>query len=348
MRFSGFKIDAFALETILLVCARRINPAKVPTQFNFGQQSMDRFESLQLFTRIVELSSFSRAAAVLGIPRATATHGIKELEARLGIRLLERTTRHVRPTVDGQAFYERCVFVLSELDDAESSLRHVAASPRGVLRVDMHGTHATRVVLPRVNEFRNRYPGIDLTVSGGDRLVDLVREGVDCVIRAGAPKDSALVARPLAVMPQVICASPEYLSRAGTPRTPEDLAGHQAVRFFASNGAVDYPLELLIDGQIREFHLDGWMAVNDAESYVVCALQGCGLIQVPRFHLEADLQAGRLVEVLSDWQSPGLTLSAMYPHHRHLSPRVRVFIDWLCEVYTDAFGALPVDYRLAT
>src|SRR5690606_16678025 len=137
---------------------------------------MDRFDSLQLFTRIVELGSFSRAAAALDIPRATATHAIKELEGRLGTRLLDRTTRHVRPTPDGQAFYERCVHVLSELDDAESSLRHLAANPRGVLRVDLHGTHATQVILPRIDEFRARYPGLDLVVSGGDRLVDLVRE----------------------------------------------------------------------------------------------------------------------------------------------------------------------------
>lgn len=323
---------------ILLVCRIRINPAKLPTEFNHGQQSMDRLDALQLFTRIVELSSFSRAAAVLDIPRATATHAIKELESRLGTRLLERTTRHVRPTVDGQAFYERCVFVLSELDDAESSLRHVATNPQGTLRVDMHGTHATKIVLPRIHEFRQRYPGIDLTVSGGDRLVDLVREGVDCVIRAGTPRDSALVARPLAVMPQVICASPDYLARFGTPLTPDALAEHQAVRFFSSSGAQDYPLELLIDGQVRSFALKGWMAVNDAESYVVCARRGCGLIQVPRYHVEEDLRAGYLVEVLSEWQSPGLSVAAMYPHPRHLSPRVRVFIDWLCGVYADQFG----------
>ncbi|MFS2155750.1 LysR family transcriptional regulator [Pseudomonas sp. Pseusp122] len=309
---------------------------------------MDRFDSLQLFTRIVELSSFSRAAAMLGIPRATATHAIKELEARLGIRLLDRTTRHVRPTLDGQAFYERCVFVLSELDDAESSLRLVASNPRGMLRVDMHGTHANRIVLPRINEFRQRYPGIDLTVSGGDRLVDLVREGVDCAIRAGTPRDSSLVARPLAVMPQIICASPDYLSRFGTPQTPEELPSHQAVRFFSSSGAVDYPFELLINGQIREFALEGWMSVNDAESYVVCALRGCGLIQVPRFHIEEELRAGLLIEVLSDWTSPGLSLSAIYPHQRHLSPRVRVFIDWLSEVYKDRFGPLPAAHLLST
>lgn len=302
---------------------------------------MDRLDSLQLFTRIVELGSFSRAAATLEIPRATATHAIKELEARLGTRLLERTTRHVRPTLDGQAFYERCVHVLSELDDAESSLRHVASNPRGVLRVDMHGTHATQIVLPRIDDFRARYPGIDLVVSSGDRLVDLVREGVDCVIRAGSPRDSTLVARRLASMPQVICASPEYLASFGTPRHPDELAAHQVVKFFSSSGTVDAKLELVVDGQVREFALGGWMSVSDAESYVVCALRGCGLIQLPRFHIEDALSAGRLVEVLSGWRSPDFPLSALYPQHRQLSPRVRVFIDWITKLYEAKFGPLP-------
>jgi DNA-binding transcriptional LysR family regulator len=300
---------------------------------------MDRLDALQLFTRIVEVQSFSRAADMLDIPRATATYAIKELEARLGTRLLERTTRQVRPTLDGQAFYERCVQVLSELDDAEASLRHVASNPRGVLRVDMHGTHATRIVLARIDEFRGRYPNVELVVSSGDRLVDLVREGVDCVIRAGNPRDSSLVARRLASMPQVICASPDYLARHGTPRHPEELAGHQAVRFFASGGGSDYPFELTVDGAIREYAVGGWMSVNDAENNVVCALRGCGLIQVPRFHVEDELRDGRLVEVLARWTSRELVVSALYPYRRQLSPRVRVFVDWLCELYVQKFGA---------
>jgi len=300
---------------------------------------MDRFETLQLFTRIVELRSFTQAAAHLDIPRATATHAIKALEARLGTRLLDRTTRDVRPTLDGQAYYERCVLVLNELDDAEASLKQVAANPRGVLRVDMHGVHASQVVLPRIDEFRARFPQIDLVVSGGDRLVDLVREGVDCVLRAGTPRDSTLVARKLASMPQVICASPEYLARVGTPRHPDDLPWHQTVRFFASGGGVDYPLELTVDGQLRRYPLPGWMSVNDAQNYVACALRGCGLIQVPRFHIAQELDDGRLVEVLSDWESPSMTLSALYPQHRQLSPRVRVFVDWLAQVYAEKFPA---------
>ncbi|PTB21445.1 LysR family transcriptional regulator [Trinickia symbiotica] len=299
---------------------------------------MDRLDTLQLFTRIVETGSFSRAADMLDIPRATATHAIKQLEARLSTRLLERTTRQVRPTLDGQAYYERCVQVLNELEDAEASLRHVAANPRGVLRIDMHGTHATRIVLPKIDEFRRRFPAIDLVVSSGDRLVDLVREGVDCVIRGGHPRDSTLVAKRLAMMPQVICASPDYLAAVGTPHHPDELPSHQAVRFFSSNGNIAYPFELVVDGLARTYELGGWIAVNDAETYVVSALRGCGLIQVPRHHVEDELRDGRLVEVLSEWQSPDMPVSALYPYRRHLSPRVRVFVDWVGELYAKKFG----------
>jgi DNA-binding transcriptional LysR family regulator len=300
---------------------------------------MDRLATLQLFTRIVEQNSFSRAADLLGIPRATATHAIKALETRLGTRLLERTTRHVRPTFDGQAYYERCVQVLTDLDDAEAVFRQGASSPRGVLRVDMSGTHATRVVLPRIHEFHALYPEVELVLSSGDRLVDLVREGVDCVIRAGAPRDQSLVARRLALMPQAIVASPDYLATHGTPRYPDDLAAHHVVGFFASSGGLDYPLELDVDGAARRFDLPGWLSVNDAENYVLGALRGCGLIQVPRFHVEQELADGRLVEVLRGWRSPDFPLSALYPYRRQLSPRLRVFVDWIAGLYRERFGA---------
>jgi len=301
---------------------------------------MDRFEALRLFTRIVELGSFTRAAAVLDLPRATATHAIKELEARLGVRLLERTTRQVRPTLDGQAYYERCMHVLAELDDAESALRSLASNPRGSLRLDLHGTHATGIILPRINEFRARYPHIDLVISSGDRLVDLVREGIDCVVRSGNPRDSSLIAKRLATMPEVVCASPEYLQTFGTPRHPDDLPAHQAVGFFASNRDLRYPFELTVDGQLREYQLSSWISVNDAACYTAAALRGCGLIQLPRHGVETYLRDGRLIEVLSEFASPGVPVSVLYPQHRQLSPRVRVFVDWVSGVFADKFGSV--------
>lgn len=299
---------------------------------------MDRFESLQLFQRIVELGSFTKAAGVLEVPRATATLAIKELEARLDTRLLERTTRMVRPTPDGEAFYQRCVQILTELEDAEASLQRVAANPLGTLRLSLHGTHANRIVLPRIDDFHRRYPRIELVISTGDRLVDLVAEGIDCVIRGGDPKDSSLIVRSLAVMPEVICASPDYLQTAGTPLHPEELHGHYAVGFFSNSHNLKYPFELIVDGQLRQYPLESWLSVNDAENYVSSALRGCGLIQLPRFHVEDELHQGKLVEVLARWQSPGLPISALYPRHRQLSPRVRVFVDWVVGLYQERFG----------
>ncbi|WP_118182596.1 LysR family transcriptional regulator [Paraburkholderia phosphatilytica] len=300
---------------------------------------MDRFDTLQLFVKIVEQGSFTKGAAMLDVPRATATYAIKELEARLSTRLLERTTRHVRPTLDGQAFYDRCVRILGELDDAESAFSHQTSNPRGVLRIDLHGTHATRIVLPRIDEFRARYPNIDLVVSSGDRLVDLVREGVDAVIRAGHPRDSSLIARPVAVIPQIVCASPAYLARAGIPRHPDDLARHDAVGFFSSTSQSSYAIELCIDRKVVEFKLRKWISVSDAENYVVCALRGCGLIQLPRFHVEDELADGRLIEVMNEWESPGMPMNILYPQHRQLAPRVRVFIEWASQLYAEKFGA---------
>ncbi|WP_421684111.1 LysR family transcriptional regulator [Stutzerimonas urumqiensis] len=301
---------------------------------------MDKLDSLQLFIRIVELESFTRAANALGIPRATATLAVKELEARLGARLLERTTRQVRPTLDGRAFYDRCKRILGDLEEAESALSMVAGNPRGTLRLDLHGSHATQIILPRITEFHERYPEITLTISSGDRLVDLVNEGIDCVVRAGNPRDSTLVVKRLALMPEVVCASPAYLDRYGIPTSPDQIKDHQAVGFFASNQDVRYPFSFRVDGQAVEYEPAGWISVNDAALYRTCALNGCGLIQVPRFGVETYLATGQLVEVLGEWASPGLPVSVLYPYHRQLSPRVKVFVEWVAGLYTERFGPL--------
>nr|WP_297458857.1 LysR family transcriptional regulator [uncultured Halomonas sp.] len=299
---------------------------------------MDRFDAMTLFVRIVESGSFTRAANALDIPRATATLAIQQLERRLGVRLLERTTRQVRPTPEGQAFCERCVQLLAELEDAEATLRPVASNPAGVLRVEMHGTHARLIVLPHIRAFRQRYPGLDLIVTSGDRRVDLVGEGVDCALRGGVPNDSSLIARKLAELPQVICASPGYLESAGYPNHPDELHEHQVVRFFSGNNATDSTLDVIVDDRVQSFEASGWMTVNDASSYVVAALQGCGLIQLPRFSVENKLARGELVEVLPGWQKPSLPLYAVYPQRRQLSPRVRVFLDWVIALYEERFG----------
>lgn len=305
---------------------------------------MDRFEAMTLFVRIVESGSFTQAANALDIPRATATLTIQQLEARLGVRLLERTTRQVRPTPDGEAFHERCVHLLAELEDAEAILQPVADNPRGVLRVELHGTHASRIVLPRLEAFHARYPALELVITTGDRRVDLVGEGIDCALRSGEPEDSSLIARRLATLEQVICASPAYLARMGTPSTPETLRNHHGIHFVSGFKAPDRALDVIVDGETRAFTTGGWLTVNDAESYVVSAVEGFGLIQLPRFSLASHLASGALVEILPEWQKPTLPLYAVYPQRRQLSPRVRVFLEWVTTLYADCFG----DSRHAT
>lgn len=300
---------------------------------------MDRFEAMRLFTRVVERRSFTRAAEDLGLPRSTATDAIKALEARLGARLLQRTTRTVRPTPDGEAYYARCLALLGDLEDAEGAFR--GSLPRGLLRVDVHGTLARHFLLPALPAFLARYPQLELCMSEGDRLVDLVREGIDCVLRVGTPADSALAARRVALLPELSCASPDYLSRHGLPRSVDELhEGHRMVGFRSSATGQLLPLEFAGSAGRRELSLPATVSVNGAESYVAAARLGLGLIQVPRYHVEADLAAGTLVEVLAETPPSPSPVSLLYPRNRLLSPRVRVFIDWLAGIFAQR-GAGP-------
>ncbi|MET3665393.1 LysR family transcriptional regulator [Caulobacter sp. 1776] len=287
---------------------------------------MDRFEAMRLFARIVDRRSFSRAAADLDLPRSTATEAVQQLEARLGVRLLQRTTRQVSPTLDGEAYYQRCLRLLDDLEEAEGAFRE--RTPRGLLRVDVQGALARRFVLPGLPEFLARYPELKIQLTEGDRLVDLVREGVDCVLRVGDLADSAMVARRVALLPEVTCASPAYLERHGTPKTPDDLSAHRMVGFLQAGTGHPYPLELTIEGKVRQIAVAADVVINSAENTVAMGLLGLGLIQIPRYRVEDCLADGRLVEVLADFPPTPTPVSLLYPKSRQLSPRVRVFIEW--------------------
>ena len=290
---------------------------------------MDRFQEMQIFVRIVERRSFTQAAEDLLIPRATATNAIKRLEHRLGTRLLERTTRAVAPTQDGAAYYERCVRLLADLDEAEDAFR--GSEPAGLLRVNLQPTLARHFVFPALPAFLARHPRLKLYVGEDDRLVDLVREGVDCVLRAGELQDSALVARRAADLPQVTVASPAYLERFGTPTTLADLARHQAVHYVSSATGRPHPLEFVTASGITLATPPGVISVTGAEAYTAAALAGLGLVQVPRYRVAGQLASGELVDVLADTPPPTIPVSVLYPQARQLSARVRVFADWLVE-----------------
>ncbi|SDT23195.1 transcriptional regulator, LysR family [Bradyrhizobium canariense] len=290
---------------------------------------------MRVFSRVVERRSFTLAAEDLGLPRSTVTDAVKQLEAHLGVRLLERTTRHVSPTLDGEAYYRRCVSILADIEDAEGAF--AGAKPKGLLRVDMHGTLARHFVLPRLPEFLQTYPDIELYISEGDRLVDLIREGIDCVLRVGTPQNSDLIVRRIAMLGEATLASPAYLERFGTPAHPDMLAeGHRMVGFRSSATGAVLPLEFTIDGQVCNRVLPATVSVNAAEGYFAAAKLGLGLIQIPRYHADHALRTGELVQVLENFPPTPSSVSVLYPHSRQLSPRVRVFINWLVSIFDRA------------
>ena len=298
---------------------------------------MDRFDAMRVFCRVVERRSFTLAAEDTGLPRSTVTDAIKQLEARLGVRLLQRTTRHVSPTLDGEAYYQRCLRILSDIEDAEGAF--AGTKPKGVLRVDVHGTLARHFVLPNLPSFLETYPDIEFQMTEGDRFVDLIREGIDCVLRVGTLQDSDMIGRRVAMLEEVTLAAPAYVKRLGMPMHPETLDGHRMVGFRSSATGGLLPLEFTVDGQVREITLPATISVNAAESYFAAAKLGLGLIQVPRYHAEDALRSGELLHVLREFPPTRTPVSMLYPRSRQLSPRVRVFIDWLIKVFAGQAGA---------
>jgi len=288
---------------------------------------MDRFQEMQVFVRIADRGSFSLAADDLQIPRATVTNLIKRLEQRLGVRLLERTTRQVRMTHEGEALYHRCVRLLADLEETEGSFRNVP--PKGLLRVNLQGTLARHFVMPALGEFLARYPEITLHLGEDDRLVDLVREGVDCVLRAGALQDSSMIARRVASMEQVTVASPAYLARHGEPADLAALRTCAAVGYVSSATGRPAGFDFTVNGTVVEIKLPMVVSVSGADLYTGAALTGLGLVQVPRYRIEAELADGRLKIVLPAFPPPPMPVSVLYPQNRQLSARVRVFAQWL-------------------
>ncbi|UUN89037.1 LysR family transcriptional regulator [Pseudomonas extremorientalis] len=295
---------------------------------------MDQVKAMKVFVRIYERSSFTLAADDLNLPRATLTHTLNQFEAWLGTRLLERSTRHVRPTLDGEAYYQRCLQLLAQLEEAELAFRSVA--PKGRLRVDLHGTLAKYFVVPALPQFMARYPEVELSISEADRFVDLIAEGVDCVLRAGALGDSALIGRRVANLRQVTCASPAYLRKYGEPKSLAELSEHRAVNYVSRTTAKLFPFEFMVDGELQEVSIQGALSVFGAEIYSASAVAGLGIIQCPHYRMAELIEQGVMHEILPDTPPPSMPVSVLYPQNRHLSPRVRVFVDWLAEVFENA------------
>ena len=293
---------------------------------------MDQLKAMHIFRMVAECKSFAQAAAQLDLPRPTVTNAVQSVEQQLGVRLLQRTTRKVSLTVEGAIYLERCTRLLGELEDMNALFVGAGHIPSGTVRVDAPERLAHVNLIPKLPEFFSKYPNIQVRVGAQDRFADLVGEGIDCAIRVGALRDSGLVARRIGQMEQVNCASADYLARHGTPASLADLAQHVAVKFFSSQTGRDLEWEYHEDGVDHTIAMRSLVSVSGTEAYVASCRSGLGLIQVPRYGIGPLLASGELVEVLPKWRPQALPVSVVYSHNKHLSPRVRVFVDWVASV----------------
>ncbi|MBT9238542.1 HTH-type transcriptional regulator DmlR [compost metagenome] len=298
---------------------------------------MDRFDAMQAFVRVVETGSFTKAAATLHMSKTTVTQLVQQLEARLRVRLLNRTTRKVNVTADGAAYYERVVRLLGDIDDAETSLSSASMAPRGRLRVDVPSPLARMLLIPALPGFFARYPEIQLTVGASDRIVDIIGENVDCVVRGGEITDQSLVARHVGDLELGIYAAPGYLHRFGTPLHPRELeeSRHTTVGFlwFRTGKALPYAMQR---GEERmEAQGRSQLTVDDGNAYLAAGLAGLGVIWLPQYMAKPHLANGELLPLFEDWRMAPMPMYLAFPPNRHVSAKVRVFIDWIIELIAE-------------
>lgn len=302
---------------------------------------MDRLRGMEVFVRVVELGGFTRAAEALRLPKGTVTKLVQDLEAELGVRLLHRTTRRVQVTDDGAAYFEGAQRLLRDLVELDAAVTGAAARPSGRLRIDVPAAAGRHVIGPALPDFCARYPDIVVEVGSTDRPVDLLAEGVDCVIRGGLVHDESLAARKLGQYEVITCAAPAYLEAHGTPRTLDELDRHVAVNFFSAKTGRVFEFDFERGAEKRSLMLRHTVAANDADTHRELALAGLGLAQVPYTRYVDDLvRAGRLVPVLTEWSGGRMPLYAMYLRNRHPSARLRAFIDWAVALYEKKFAGL--------
>ena len=301
---------------------------------------MSFLDHMRIFTRVAELSSFTQAADHLGLPKASVSTAVQQLENSLGVRLLHRTTRKVTLTQDGQAFYERSKDALADMDELQTMFQTQAAHTlKGRVRIDMSTVIARDAVLPRLAELLASHPQLEVEVSSTERRVDLIREGFDCVVRAGKVFEPGLIARPIGELRMVNCVSPHYLTVHGVPLSIDDLPRHRLVHYVAILGGKPDGFEYVRDGQDYAVAMTGQVTVNNALAYQAACVAGLGLIQAPVVGLRDLLARGQLVEVLPRFQARPMPLSLVYANRRNLSVRVRVVMDWLMGVLRDYIKA---------
>lgn len=296
---------------------------------------MDKLNAMQAFARVVEAGTFTRAAESLDLPKTAVTRLIQSLEEHLKVKLLNRTTRRVSVTPDGAAYYERVTRLLSDIEELEGSVSHARAAPKGRIRVDVASSVARLLLIPALPEFYARHPDIQIDLGVSDRPVDLIGDNVDCVVRGGEITDQSLVARRIGDWGYGCCASPAYIQRHGMPQHPLDLESdqHHVVSYFSTRTGKRFPFDYSKNGQRYEIYGHYKVSVNDGNAYMTAGLTGLGVIQAPYFMIKPHIDAGELVPFLCDWESDPLPLYVVYPPNRHLSTKLRVFVDWIAELF---------------
>ncbi|KQP14067.1 LysR family transcriptional regulator [Pseudorhodoferax sp. Leaf267] len=295
---------------------------------------MDQLQSMRMFARVVEAGSFTKAAESLDAPKATVTKQIQHLEARLRVKLLNRTTRLVTVTPDGAAYYERTIRLLNDLDDIEASVSNAQANPKGRLRVDIGASVAQRIVIPALHTFYARYPDIQLDLGVGDKPVDLISDNIDCVVRGGELTEQSLVARRIGTLGFVTVAAPAYIARHGMPAHPRDLdQGHRTINFFSARSGRQFGHHFWRDGEHIAVEGRYQLALNESNAHVTALLAGLGVAQTASFDAQPYIDSGALVRLLPDWQGPTVPVHVVYPPNRHLSAKVRAFVDWSADLF---------------
>ena len=299
--------------------------------------TMDRFDAMQAFARVVETGSFTKAAETLHMSKTSVTQLVQQLEARLRVRLLNRTTRKVNVTADGAAYYERVIRLLADMDDAETSLSDASLAPRGRLRIDVPSPFARMILIPALPAFYARYPEIQLALGASDRKVDIIGENVDCVVRGGTITDQSLVARHIGDLQLGVYAAPGYLQRTGTPTHPRELEGspHSIVGYLWASTGKTRVYAMQRDAERLEIQGRHVLSVDDGNAYLTAGLAGLGALWLPAYMAKPHLASGELLPLFADWHLESMPMYLAFPPNRHVSAKLRVFIEWVIELMAE-------------
>jgi LysR family transcriptional regulator for bpeEF and oprC len=299
---------------------------------------MNKLQAMQVFVRVVETGALTRAANSLRMPKATVTSLIQQLEATLGVKLLNRTTRKVSVTRDGAAYYPRCVAILAEVRETEESLAQRHAAPQGRLRVEVPTLMARLVIVPALPGFFAKYPDIDLQLGCSEWRSDLIEQGIDCALWSGELEDSTLIARRVGQLYFGTCAAPSYLAVHGVPHHPDELKQHRCINHFSPRTGRIFDWVFAKNGIRLQTTLRGHIALDDENSYLAAAEAGLGVAQIPAFVLADAMERGTLELLLGDWFPEPAPLNVVYPENRHLSNKIRVFVEWVAETFSEHDG----------